>query len=156
MCIRDSLYSTTLIPGEEVRIYEFDRYRRTRSETQRLSVHASFRQTVSALSQNRRSSSTSSYANSLLETRSASDSSLSVGGGLAGFFGAPSGSIDRSSAAETRFATGATASAVSYTHLARGVGVVPPHPTAREPAPVSYTHLDVYKRQPLLHHPDPR
>lgn len=109
------LYSTTLIPGEEVRIYEFDRYRRTRSETQRLSVHASFRQTVSALSQNRRSSSTSSYANSLLETRSASDSSLSVGGGLAGFFGAPSGSIDRSSAAETRFATGATASATAET-----------------------------------------
>jgi hypothetical protein len=109
------LYSTTLIPGEEVRLYEFDRYRRTRAETQRLSVHASFRQTVSALSQNRRSSSTSSYANTLLETRSASDSSLSVGGGLAGFFGAPSGSTDRSSSTESRFATGATASATAET-----------------------------------------
>lgn len=107
------LYSTTLIPGEEVRLYEFDRFRRTRQETQRVSVHASFRQTVSALSQNRRSSSTSSYANTLLETRSATDSSLSIGGGLAGFFGAPSGSLDRSSSAETRFAAGATASATS-------------------------------------------
>ncbi len=109
------LYSTTLIPGEVVRLYEFDRYRRTRAETQRVSVHASFRQTVSALSQNRRSSSTSSYANTLVEARSSSDSSLSVGGGLAGFFGAPSGSLDRSSSAESRFAAGSSASTVAET-----------------------------------------
>ncbi len=114
------LYSTTLIPGESVRLYEFDRYRRTRSETNRLSVLASFRQTVSALSQNRRSSSTSAYFNTLNETREASDASLSVGGGLAGFFGAPSGTISDSSSSESRRAVGASASSVaeSFSQLA--------------------------------------
>ncbi len=109
------LYSTTLIPGEEVRLYEFDRYRRTRSETQRLSVHASFRQTVSALSQNRRSSSTSAYSTTLNETRESDDSSLSVGGGLAGFFGAPSGTLHNSSSSESRNAAGFSASTAAET-----------------------------------------
>ena len=48
------LYTTTLLPGETVQLYEYDRYRRVRSETERMSVHSSFRQTVSALSQTRR------------------------------------------------------------------------------------------------------
>lgn len=83
------LYTTTLLPGEEVRLFEFDRYRRTRSETQRLSVHTSFRQTLSALSQSRRSAATSAYVDTLNDIRTHSDTSVSAGGGLAGFLGAP-------------------------------------------------------------------
>ncbi|MDM0048890.1 S8 family serine peptidase [Variovorax sp. J22R115] len=83
------LYTTTLLPGEEVRLFEFDRYRRTRSETQRMSVHTSFRQTLSALSQSRRSAATSAYVDTLNDIRTHSDTSVSAGGGLAGFLGAP-------------------------------------------------------------------
>ena len=83
------LYSVTLLPGEKVRIFEFDRYRRVKSSTERVSVHTSFRQTMSALSQSRRSNSSSAYADALVDIRSHSDSSVSAGGGLAGFFGAP-------------------------------------------------------------------
>jgi len=96
-----------------VKLYTFDRYRRVKSQTEQLSVHASFRQTVSALSQSRRATSASSYTDFLTKARSETDSSLSVGGGLAGFFGAPSGSIDKSDVSETTLATGSSASAVS-------------------------------------------
>src|SRR3954463_4528042 len=48
------LYTTTLLPGESVDVYEYDRFRRVRSDEERVSVHSSFRQTVSALSQTRR------------------------------------------------------------------------------------------------------
>jgi subtilisin family serine protease len=107
------LYTQTLLPGEEVRLFYFDRYRRVRSQTERLSVHASFRQTVSALSQARRSTSASAYTDTLTKTRSETDASISVGGGLAGFFGAPSGSFDTSSVSETTVASGASVRAVS-------------------------------------------
>lgn len=83
------LYTTTLLPGEEVRLFEFDRYRRTRAETQRVSVHTSFRQTMSALSQSRRSSASSAYVDTLVDIRTHADTSVSAGGGLAGFLGAP-------------------------------------------------------------------
>lgn len=83
------VYTTTLLPGEEVRLFEYDRYRRTRAETQRVSVHTSFRQTVSALSQSRRSTSASAYVDTLTEIRTHADTSVSAGGGLAGFLGAP-------------------------------------------------------------------
>jgi Subtilase family len=83
------LYTTTLLPGEQVRLFEYDRFRRTRSETQRVSVHTSFRQTLSALSQSRRSTATSAYFDTLNEIRTHADTSVSAGGGLAGFFGAP-------------------------------------------------------------------
>ena len=102
------LYTQTLLPGEEVRLFSFDRYRRVRSQTERLSVHSSFRQTVSALSQSRRSASASAYTDTLTKTRSETDASISVGGGLAGFFGAPSGSFDTSSTSETTVASGAS------------------------------------------------
>ncbi|AHG88660.1 peptidase S8 and S53 subtilisin kexin sedolisin [Gemmatirosa kalamazoonensis] len=107
------LYTQTLLPGEQVRLYTFDRYRRVKSHTEQLSVHASFRQTVSALSQSRRATSASSYTDFLTKARSETDSSLSVGGGLAGFFGAPSGSIDKSDVSETTLATGGSVSSVS-------------------------------------------
>lgn len=91
------LYTTTLLPGEEVRLYEFDRYRRVRSSREQVTVHASFRQTLSALSQTRRARDASAYVNVLNEVRVHADTSVSAGGGLAGFFGAPkaSGSLEQ-------------------------------------------------------------
>ena len=71
-------------------MYEYDRYRRVRSEEERMSVHSSFRQTMSALSQTRRASSASAYVDTLTDVRARADTSVSAGGGLAGFFGAPS------------------------------------------------------------------
>ncbi|HWM08744.1 MAG TPA: S8 family serine peptidase [Solirubrobacteraceae bacterium] len=107
------LYTTTLLPGEEVQLYEFDRYRRVRSETERLSVHSSFRQTLSALSQTRRHSSASTYFDTLTSVRASGDVSVSAGGGLAGFFGAPSVEGEFSTEAETTIASGASITTVS-------------------------------------------
>ena len=114
------LYTTTLLPGEKVRLYEFDRYRRVRSETQRVSVHSSFRQTLSSLSQTRRALSASAYTDVLNQVRTEADSNVSVGGGLAGFFGAPKGSISGEFEQETSIASGASVSvaAEQFTQLA--------------------------------------
>lgn len=103
------LYTTTLLPNEQVKLYEFDRFRRTKSETQRVSVHTSFRQTLSALSQARRSSSTSAYADFLSDIRTSSDVSLSTGGGLAGFLGAPQARGEFGVDTQTTLATGSSA-----------------------------------------------
>lgn len=107
------LYTTTLLPNEEVRLFEHDRYRRTKSATQRVSVHSSFRQTLSALSQSRRATSSAAYTENITETRNQSDSSVSVGGGLAGFLGLPSGKFDSSSETETTVASGSSVRTVS-------------------------------------------
>lgn len=120
------LYTTSLLPGEKIRLYEFDRYRRVRSETQRMSIQASFRQTISAMTQLRLSASASAYVDLLNSIRSSTDASMSAGGGLAGFFGAPEvkgsgnvttettlasgASIQTASESFTRFATTASAS----------------------------------------------
>lgn len=114
------LYTTTLLPGEEVRLYEYDRYRRTRAETQRVSVHTAFRQTVSALSQSRRSSSASAYFDSLTEIRTHADTSVSAGGGLAGFFGAPTVKGEAGVDTEASVASGGTVRTASeqFTQLA--------------------------------------
>jgi thermitase len=102
------LYTTTLLPGEVVKIYEFDRFRRTKSETQRVSVHTSFRQTVSALSQSRRSNSSSAYFDALTDVRTHADTSVSAGGGLAGFFGAPQVKGEAGLDTQTTIASGAS------------------------------------------------
>jgi subtilisin family serine protease len=102
------IYTLTILPGEEVTLYEDDRYRRVRSETERVSVHASFRQTLSALSQTRRTGSASAYFDTLTDARARSDTSVSAGGGLAGFFGAPSARGEFSSEVETTVASGAS------------------------------------------------
>jgi thermitase len=107
------LYTTTLLPGETVDLYQEDRYRRVRSQEERVSVHSSFRQTMAALSESRRTGSTSTYARSLTSVRTEADTSVSAGGGLAGFFGAPSVSTDVTVAGETTVATGASVSAAS-------------------------------------------
>lgn len=107
------LYTTTLLPGEAVQLYEFDRYRRVRSQTERVSVHSSFRQTLSALSQTRRFASASAYVDTLSDVRTRSDLSVSAGGGLAGFFGAPSAEGKTSLETETTVASGSAAQIVS-------------------------------------------
>ena len=107
------LYSVTLLPGEKVRIFEFDRYRRVKSSTERVSVHTSFRQTMSALSQSRRSNSSSAYADALVDIRSHSDTSVSAGGGLAGFFGAPQVKGETGIDTQTTVASGASTTTVA-------------------------------------------
>lgn len=107
------LFTTTLLPGEEVKIYEFDRLRRVRSETQRVSVHTSFRQTVAALTQSRRSSSTAVYADTLADFRTHADTSISAGGGLAGFLGAPQVQTDIGTSTQTTIASGASTKTAS-------------------------------------------
>jgi thermitase len=102
------LYTTTLLPGEAIDVYEYDRFRRVRSEEERVSVHSSFRQTLSALSQTRRFADASSYVQTVTDVRTQTDRSISVGGGLAGFFGGPSGSASVSTDVETTVATGAS------------------------------------------------
>jgi len=102
------LYTTTLLPGESVSLYEFDRYRRTRSETQRFSVHTSFRQTLSSLSQSRRAVSTAAYFDAFNQTRVEADASVSAGGGLAGFLGAPQVKGRSEFESETTIASGAS------------------------------------------------
>lgn len=114
------LYTTTLLPREKIRIFEFDRYRRIRSETQRVSVNTSFRQTLSSLSQTRRAQSASTYADVLNEVRTDADTSISAGGGLAGFLGAPKVSGSFGVETETTIASGASARIASeqFTQLA--------------------------------------
>jgi thermitase len=107
------LYTTTLLPGETVRIYEFDRFRRVKSSTERVSVQTSFRQTMSALSQSRRSTSTSTYLDTLTDIRTHADTSVSAGGGLAGFFGAPQVKGDTGIETQTTVASGASTQTVS-------------------------------------------
>jgi hypothetical protein len=107
------LYTTTLLPGETVQLYEFDRYRRVRSEEERMSVHTSFRQSLSALSQSRRATSTQAYFDTLTDVRARTDASVSAGGGLAGFLGAPQVDVETSVTAETTVASGAAVQTAS-------------------------------------------
>ena len=107
------LYTTTLLPGEEVKIFEFDRFRRVKSETERVSVHTSFRQTMSALSQSRRSSSASAYTSILNDVRTHADTSVSAGGGLAGILGLPEVRGESGFETQTTVASGASARTAS-------------------------------------------
>lgn len=84
------LYTQTLLPGETVTLYHSDRYRRVTSETDRYSVQTTFMQFVSAVHQARATNTLEVLADRLSSEKSSS--SVSVGGGLAGFLGLPSGS----------------------------------------------------------------
>lgn len=85
------LYTVTLLPGEKVTLYHSERYRRTSSEESRFSVQSTFMQFLSAVHQARVTDSMDSLIDSLSSTKTGS--SVSVGGGLAGAFGAPSGTV---------------------------------------------------------------
>ncbi|HET9345037.1 MAG TPA: hypothetical protein VFO05_04975 [Candidatus Limnocylindrales bacterium] len=84
------LYTVTLLPGEKVNLYHSERYRRTTSETERFSVATTFMQFTSAIHQSRVTNSFSALNDALVSVKTGT--SVSVGGGLAGFLGAPSGS----------------------------------------------------------------
>lgn len=77
------LFTTTLLPGEEMRIYHSDRYRQVTSIEARMSVHTSFRQTFAAVWQTRVTSDFSSYTKNILSARESADTS----GSLLGFLG---------------------------------------------------------------------
>jgi hypothetical protein len=91
-------YTLTLLPGEKVTLYQSDRFRRTTSETTRVSVQTTFSQFVSALHQQRNTNDTTAL-NEVL--KSASGSSVTGGGiGIAtplGVLGAGGGSESSSS-----------------------------------------------------------
>ncbi|MCI0623913.1 MAG: S8 family serine peptidase [Acidobacteria bacterium] len=76
------LFTTTLLPGETMRLFHYDRYRRVRSATQTLSAHTSFRQTVSALWQSRTTNRERRYQDFLVKVRSDDDANITVGGQL--------------------------------------------------------------------------
>ncbi len=107
------LFTVTLLPGESVDVYESNRYRRVRAVEERMSVHTSFRQTVSALSQARRQSSMSAYSNNLTEIRTQLDTSVSVGGGLPGLLGGPVVNTEFGIDTETSLASGSAVSTVT-------------------------------------------
>jgi thermitase len=88
------IYTVTLLPGEKVNLYHSERYRRTTSEQDRYSVATTFMQFTSAVHQARVTNSFSALNDSLVSVKTGT--SVSVGGGLAGFLGAPSGSTSMS------------------------------------------------------------
>jgi hypothetical protein len=83
------LYTVTLLPGEKVNLYHSDRYRRTSSEVDRFSVATTFMQFTSAIHQARVTNTLESLSDRLVSVKT--NTSVSVGGGLAGLLGAPSG-----------------------------------------------------------------
>lgn len=85
------LYTQTLLPGERVTLYHSDRYRRVTSETDRFSVQTTFMQFLSAVHQARATNTLEVLADRLSQEKT--NSSISVGGGLAGLIGLPSGSV---------------------------------------------------------------
>jgi hypothetical protein len=76
------LFTMTLLPGESLKLYHYDRYRRTKSTTDLYSVHTSFRQSVSAVHRSRVSQSTSKYEEFLNDVRASGDTNVTVGGEL--------------------------------------------------------------------------
>lgn len=87
------LYTTTLLPGETLRLYHYDRYRRVRSAEQRVSIHSSLRQTVGALWESRNTTRRETFTEILRATREDSDTGALVGGILGGPLGAAIGSL---------------------------------------------------------------
>jgi len=84
------LYTQTLLPGEKVTLYHSDRYRRITTETDRFSVQTTFMQFLSAIHQARATNTLGSLSDRLVNVKG--NTSVSVGGGLAGLLGLPSGS----------------------------------------------------------------
>jgi hypothetical protein len=126
-------YTLTLLPGEKVTLYQSDRFRRSTSDTARVSVQTTFTQFVSALHQQRTTSDTSSLSEVL---KSASGATVSGGGiGIAtplGVIGGGGGSESSSSSSsvnelQTQFAsdqfTSVAQQASIYTDAQRSVTI---------------------------------
>lgn len=76
------LYTTTLLPGETLKLYHSDRYRRTRAVKDAFSVHTSWRQYVSVAHRSRSAESTSNYQKFLVDAVVDGDTNINVGGAL--------------------------------------------------------------------------
>jgi thermitase len=63
------LYATTLLPGEEIRLFELTRFPRVTASTEQVTVHTAFRRALNAMSAARRSTSSSGYADALTDNR---------------------------------------------------------------------------------------
>ena len=85
------IYTVTLLPGEKLNLYHSDRYRRITSEQDRYSVQTTFMQFLSVVHQARVTATLDSLIDRLASVKVGS--SASVGGGLAGLIGLPSGSV---------------------------------------------------------------
>ncbi len=94
------LYTTTLLPGETIRLYHSDRYRRITSTQQRFSVQTTFMQFLSVVHQARISNSLDTLTQQLEASKSAS-SSGSGGGFFFGLFGWGGGGSDSSSSSSS-------------------------------------------------------
>jgi hypothetical protein len=76
------LYTTSLLPGEEVSLYHYERYRRTRSHTDTYSVHTSLRQYVAAQAGSSTIQENAGFQRLLVNIRADGDTSISMGGQL--------------------------------------------------------------------------
>lgn len=94
------LFTTTLLPGETIKLYHSDRYRRITSAQERYSVQTTFMQFLSVVHQARVSNSLDVLNDRL--TSAKSSSGAAVGGGFfAGLFGLGGGASSSSSATVT-------------------------------------------------------
>lgn len=84
------LFTVTLLPGEKLTLYHSERYRRITSEQDRYSVQTTFMQFLSTIHQARVTDTLNVLVDTLASVKGSA--SVSVGGGLAGLLGAPSGS----------------------------------------------------------------
>lgn len=94
------IYTTTLLPGETVRLYHSDRYRRVTSIQQRYSVQTTFLQFLQIVHNSRVSNSLDAL-NERLAQASSSSSSSSGGGFFLGLFGWGGTGSDKSSSSTT-------------------------------------------------------
>lgn len=83
------LYAITLLPGETVKLYHSDRYRRITSEQDRYSVQTTFMQFLSIIHQARVTDTLNLLVDALASVKTGT--SASIGGGLASLLGLPSG-----------------------------------------------------------------
>jgi hypothetical protein len=126
-------YTLTLLPGENMTLYQSDRYRRTTSETERFSIQTTFSQFVSALHQQANSESSSFLTQVLSNTTNSSSSGasgginlglFSIGGGGGSSSSSSSSSLVGLSAAQTSDSFSQTAlQASQYTDVQRGLTI---------------------------------
>jgi len=92
------LYTVTLLPGEKVKLFHSDRYRKITSEQQRFSVQTTFTQFLSTVHEARVTNTLDALSETLSNSKSGSSSSSGGGffGGLFGFGGSSSDSSQSS------------------------------------------------------------
>ncbi len=81
------LFTTTLLPQEEMKLYHYDRYLQTKSKTEALSVRSAFRQSVAATAQVRNISDSKTYQSVYNQIHTENETSVNVGGLMGSIFG---------------------------------------------------------------------